>query len=36
MYIMQRNGPIDAAVYNHIEAQVAKTLMTIQPREYLV
>ena len=36
VYIIQSNGPIDGTVYSHVEAQVAKKLITNQPIYYLV
>jgi hypothetical protein len=36
VYIIQSNGPIDGTVNSHIEAQVAKKLITNQPIYYLV
>ena len=36
LFVVQSNGPIDGAVYNQIQAQVAEKLMTNQPVYYLV
>jgi len=36
LFVVQSNGPIDGAVYNQIQAQVAEKLMMNQPVYYLV
>lgn len=36
IFIVQSNGPIDGAVYNQVQAQVAEKLMTNQPVYYLI
>lgn len=36
LFVIQSNGPIDGAVYNQIQAQVAEKLMTNQPVYYLI
>jgi hypothetical protein len=36
LFVVQSNGPVDGAIYNHIQAQVAEKLMTNQPVYYLV
>lgn len=36
IFVVQSNGAIDGAVYNHIQAQVAEKIMTSQPVYYVV